>query len=209
MAKEDKSDIAEKVLKRKKDPALQKQLQLEQITAVAGTEEKIGGALQKSRREKQAAEKRKKQFRYGGGAVGALVFIYLVYYLFKPFEGGMDYGLCKVFLERNVQYPHTLHVSSIESFADYMRIWYAQVDAFGEYRMSNIRCTFEADPNYGLRLKKVSFDRRDVDPAKVAAFNKTIPTIFANPPDLTYPTPLPDSLEDLQLDTGLFRKPIL
>jgi hypothetical protein len=43
----------------------------------------------------------------------------------------------------------------------------------------------------------------------VAAFNKTIPAILAYPPDLSIPPPLPDSLEDLTIETDKFRRPIL
>lgn len=153
--------------------------------------------------------KRKKQKQYikkGVLAAVGVLFIWFVNYLFTPYKAGMDYGICKVFLERTVQYPQHMRVSTIEQFASSIRIWYTQLDSYGEYRLEPIQCFYRADENYGAALEKVTIRRREVDQEVVEAFNKTLPAIFAYPPDLTYPAPLPDSLADLQINTELYRK---
>ena len=151
---------------------------------------------------------RKKQMKQGGGALLALVLGYGIYLGLKPFEGSMAYGICKVFLELNVRYPETLRLSTVEESGSFVRIWYTQVDSFGEYRMEPIQCYFKPDEQYGFILDKITINRQEVDPQKVEAFNRTLPVIFANPPDLILPTELPDSLEGLQIETDMFRVPI-
>ena len=196
---------SDRVLNRKKDAALQAELQSEQLDTDASDEgaDDEGGTKRLS--EKDLA-KRKKIFKFGLMGIGATLFIWLLFWLFKPYQGPLTFGVCKVFLEQNVQYPQTLRLSQVEEINDFIRIWYAQTDGFGEYRMDNIRCTFEADDQIGFRLKKVSFNRRDVDPDKVDAFNRSLPVVFAYPPDLTYPRRIPDSLKDLQLNVDAFFK---
>jgi len=192
---------ADRILTGKKDANFQKEIAAEQLNteeepeAQPTTTDKVAKAVS----EKDIA-KRKNMFKYGMIAVGVLVFAYLVYWLFKPFKGGMPFGICRVFLEQNVQFPDTLRLSQVQRINDFVRIWYVQIDGFGEYRMDNIRCTYEADEQYGIRVKKVSINRRDVEPEKIEKFNRSLPVIFAHPPDLTYPRKLPDSLKDLQLD---------
>ena len=133
---------------------------------------------------------------------------YGIYLLFVPYKGTMAFGICKVFLELNTQYPQTLRLSTVEELGMSVRIWYTQTDSFGEYRLEPLQCYFKPDDTYGFILDKVTLSRREVDPLLVSEFNKSIPTILAHPPDLTLPIPLPDSLQDLQIDTNLFRKQI-
>jgi hypothetical protein len=150
----------------------------------------------------------KKIFKWsliGGG--GALL-VWGVYYLFAPIQSTMAYGICRVFLDRQVLYPETVRISSVESFESSVRIWYVQINSFGEYRLEPIQCYYRADPASGSVLDKVTINRREVDTATVEAFNKTIPAILAYPPDLSIPDPLPDSLEDLTIETDKFRKSI-
>ena len=108
----------------------------------------------------------------------------------------MAFGICKVFLELNVRYPNTLRINTVEEIGTFVRIWYTQTDSFGEYRMEPIQCYYKPDEKLGFILDKVTVRRREVDPEKVNRFNKTIPIILQYPPDLTLPTPLPDSLNN-------------
>jgi hypothetical protein len=161
----------------------------------------------------QKKKKRNRMFMLGG----AVLFMGAMYYLFKPFEGGITYGICKTFLELYVQNPRSLRLSTVDDFGDNVRIWFTQVDSFGEYRMEPIQCYFrystDADKKkYGevsVVLDKVTVSRRELDPELVARFNPAIIGIIQNPPSLILPTALDDSLEDLQFDFGKFRKPIL
>jgi hypothetical protein len=174
----------------------------------AGGDE-IDTAIASSKIKEEHKKKRKKQFKYGAiGGVAALV-AYGLWLLFKPFEFSMTYGVCRVFLELNVQYPQSLRMSTVEDMGMNIRIWYTQVDSFGEYRLEPIHCYYRPDETTGLALEKVTINRREVDPAVIRRFNSSIPSILAYPPELVYPTPLPDSLRDLQINTDAMRKPIL
>lgn len=169
------------------------------------SQDEIELALANSKLAEAEREKKKKLFK-GAGMLLILVFLFWAYdFLFSPFKAGMTFGICKTFLELNVQFPEDLRLSTVEDFGEYIRIWYAQLDAFGEYRLENIQCHFRADEKTGAGVDKILINRREVDPDKVARFNSSIPVILAYPPDLTRPNPLPDSLRDLQIDTDAFR----
>ncbi|MGH1398091.1 MAG: hypothetical protein ACRBCT_02645, partial [Alphaproteobacteria bacterium] len=170
--------IADRVLQRKKDKALQQELRSEQIDLGDDAEAVQKPARRAMTNKEQAKRKKMMKFAMIGG--GVMLFAWLVVWLFAPYKGGMTFGVCRVFLEQNVQYPHTLRLSQVEEINDFIRIWYAQIDGFGEYRLDNIRCTFEADEYLGFKLKKVSFNRRVVDPKKIEAFNRSLPVVFAN-----------------------------
>lgn len=214
--------IADKILRRKKDPEFQKQLESEQThyedapnetsdTPESRADQEIETAIKESRLQKSSQARRKNMFKYGGLALAVLIVGWISYYLFAPFKGGMWFGTCRVFLEMNVQYPSTLQLSSVEQLAaeKFVRIWYTNTDAFGSYRMENIKCSFEDDPVTGFKLKEVSINRVTVDPAKIVAFNKILPVVFESGVDLTYPRPFRDALGNIDIQTYLFRKPIL
>ncbi|MGQ0527144.1 MAG: hypothetical protein ACT4OY_03820 [Alphaproteobacteria bacterium] len=166
-------------------------------------------ALAEKLRNPPNFERNRKIFKWGvSGAVVMLLGLGFNY-LFAPIQSTMAYGICRVFLERQALYPHTVRISEVEEFETSVRIWYAQINSFGEYRLEQIQCFYRPDPVTGSALERVAINRRDVDPDQVAAFNKTLPAIFKYPPDLTIPDPLPDSLEDLTIETDKFREPIL
>lgn len=205
--------IAEKILKRKKDPAFQQELESEQLNFEGRAEQELESALKDSKLQQAAKHKRKNYFKLGGLALGGLFVIWVYNFLFALPIAGLGFGICKVYLEQNVRYPHTLQLSTVEQLNDFVRIWYTQVNAFGEYRMDHIKCTFESDPERGTQISDITFKsgffERSVDAAKIEAFNKMIPVIAANPGDLTYPRPLPDNLKDLKAGMHLLRRPIL
>ena len=158
---------------------------------------------------KVAAKKRKKRvgiFKKIGIAIMALIVGYGILLLFKPYQGTMLYGICKVFLEQQAQFPHTLRLSVVQEFQQSARIWYSQVDAFGAYRLEPMECFYIPDEVTGAKLEYVTVGRRQLDPDIIERFNRSIPVILQNPPDLTLPTGFPDTLNDLKFDTGMFRK---
>ena len=134
---------------------------------------------------------------------------YGIYLLFVPFQGGPAFGVCKIFLELNARFPTMLRLSTVEEFATSVRIWYTEVDSFGEYKLQPIQCYFKPDEVLGLVVDKITIDRRDVDPVKVEDFNRSLPVVLQNLGDLTLPSPLPDSLDGLKIETEKFLKPIL
>lgn len=139
-----------------------------------------------------------------------LIFGYMFYWLVKPYQSGMPYGICKVFIELYVPYPHTVHFSEVEQFSDSVRVWFSKIDGFGEYTLEPMQCYFKPPDNgNAFQLDRITIGRREIDPYLVEQFNKSIPVIVAFPPDLTYPTAIPDSLEGMQFNFDQFRKPIL
>ena len=207
--KKKKLSIAEKILKRKQDPELQKQLANEQMDVDKTDEPKPPPEPKnKSALEKREILKRKRRFRIGM-LILAIPFALLLWdWLFKPFKADMSFGICRVFLELNVQYPQNLVISDVEYVRNFVRLWYMQTDAFGQERMENMECHFGWDETRGSYLTKVLVERREVDPKKVERFNTSMDTIFAYPPDLTYPRRLRDALGNIDIQTYLFRKPI-
>jgi hypothetical protein len=168
----------------------------------------IDAAIARSSVKEKQKFTRKKQIKYAIFGVVGLLLSYGIYFLFAPYKGTMAFGICKVFLELTVQFPDELKLSTVEELPTSVRIWYTQIDGFGQYRMEQIQCFFKADETYGSILDKVTIRRREVDPLVVQKFNKTLPIIFAYPPDLTMPVPLPDSLEDLQIDMKRIIRPL-
>lgn len=145
------------------------------------------------------------------GIVGAIVLMIAGFfmYMMTPYKGGMTYGICKVFLERALTFPSTLELKGVEDFGNSVRIWYMTIDSFGNNRMQPIQCYYQPDNGSGyLQIEKVQIRRRDVDQAIVDDFNKTIPAIYAYPPDLALPYTAEDALENLHYEVNQYRKPI-
>jgi hypothetical protein len=192
----DPAEAAKKLMRAKK--ALRRELSFEEEG-----ERKISPIAQKKIAE------RKKQMRRIGYSALALLFIYLLYWLFKPYQQGMDYGICKTFIELITPFPQSIYYSEVVSFNDSIRVWYSQNDPFGQYRLQALQCFFGPHEQYGMGLTRVTIGRREIDPEIVKQFNHALPAIFAYPPDLVYPTPLPNDPRDLQFDFERFKKKIL
>ncbi len=194
--------------KDKNKNSLKKKLKEEGIQLTA--DEQIEEALSQSKIKSKKDAKRKTRIKQGG-LLAFLAFLgYAIYFLFfATYQGTMAFGVCKVFLELNVRFPQHLRLSTVEEFETSVRIWYTQLDSFGEYRLEPMQCYFRADEELGFVLDKVTVRRRQVDPDRVASFNKTLPVILANPPDLTYPIPISDNLRNMHIDITPFLKPIL
>ncbi len=181
------------------------------IDVRSDAEKEIDSSVADTKLQEQHRLQKKKNFHRMIYAGVAMLLAYFIYYLFKPYHAGMGYGVCKVYTELNARYPDTLYFSSVEPFASSIRVWYTQIDAFGEYKLDSIQCFYKPDPSGRLPfiLERIAVNRRDVDPEKVEQFNKILPVIFAHPPDLIYPTALPDSLADLKIDPTKYLKKIL
>ena len=154
---------------------------------------------------------RKQQLKYAAIALFAVLVFWFGNYLFAPYQADLRYGICRIYLENSVRFPKYLRLSTVEDVYKNnvdiypVRIWYTQLDAFGEYRLENIQCEFKYDPELGTILDRILVNRREVSQKKVDRFNVVLPLIAANPPDLAYPAPLPDSLQDLQINTDSLR----
>jgi hypothetical protein len=190
-----------------------RQKKIKELSVEVKTEadKEIDAAVQKSKLQEEKDAQRKKimwRFVY---ACATLLLIYGIYYLFKPYQARVAYGICKVYVELSVRYPDTLYFSAVDDFPTSVRLWYTYLDSFGEYRFESTQCFFKADPTGAapFMIDKISTNRREVDPKIVTQFNRSLSVILTHMPDLDYPAPLADSLEDLQIDTDSLRKPIV
>lgn len=138
-------------------------------------------------------------------ASGIIAFIGLIVFLMQPYKGGPTFGVCKTFVELYVRYPSELRLSMAEDRGAEMRIWFSNVNTYGEHNLDYVQCFYRADDRYGFALDKVMYNRREIDQEIIDRFNPSIPAIVAYPPDLTYPNPLPDNLEGLRLDPNRFK----
>lgn len=166
----------------------------------------IEQSLSQSTLVQKKQNQKKQRLKWAGILTGVLFLTWAISGLFAPYKGDARFGICKVFLENSVRYPSHLRLSTVEDFGNSIRIWYAQTDAFGEYKLEQIQCFYKSDEQLGMILEKITFNRRPIDEQKVADFNLILPVVLQNLPDLSYPSPLPDSLEDLQIDADMFRR---
>lgn len=152
---------------------------------------------------------RKKRIKQTGYLALFILFSYGLWWMLKPYQSDLRYGICKVFIELQVPYPYTIHYSEVISFSDSVRVWYSYLDSFGDYRLVPTQCYYEPHPQYGWALARVTTGRRQIDPDVIDRFNVSIPTIVMNPPDLVFPTQLPRDPSKLKFDFDAYRKKIL
>lgn len=134
-------------------------------------------------------EDRKKirQVLYGTAGVIVLIVILAIYSL-QPRTGPMAYGICSTFLELNTPYPNTLNYTDLEGSRTAVRIYFTNIDPFGEYKLEMMECTFGPDESgTGMKLAQVTRNRRPVEAKIVTKFNETLPIIMASEPYLVLP----------------------
>lgn len=165
-------------------------------------------AIRQGKIAEQKKQQNKKRMIIGGVAGGLLLLGYGIFLLFAPYKGGTAYGVCRVFLELNVEYPDLLHIMATETLGSSERIWYMQTDSFGQSRMETVQCYFDNDKPGTFLLRKIKINRQEVPQEVVDRFNVSVPVVLKNLPDLTIPGPLPNNLRGLQFDTDMYRKQI-
>lgn len=148
------------------------------------------------------ARRTKLRRRVMWGVPSAGVFAFIVYLLFVPFEGDMRFGACRTLLELNTPIPTTLALTGLEDEGDWMRIWFTHTNAHGQYRLERMTCRFapEASAPGGFIISAAEIGRYRLTDEELNAFNRALPSVYAGRPDLVLPMPLPDALEDLQVD---------
>ncbi len=132
-------------------------------------------------------KKKIKQILYGGASI-LVMLIALAIFSLQPKKGPMSYGICSTFLEMNTPYPNTLQYTDLEGSRTALRIYFSSIDPFGEQKQEMIECTFGPDDaGTGMKLTKVSRNRRPIDSEIVNKFNATLPIIIASDPYLVMP----------------------
>lgn len=177
-------------LKKKQKLALRKK--------IATLDKAIADSLadtQYTKKKKERAARRKKLALWAGGAA---LFALFVYAIFMKSKAGIQYGICKVFIETRVEYPRELRYTAVYLSPNKVRVWYVTHDSFGQKPIERMDCFFGYDPNGQLYLQKAEINRGQIDPRAVETFNYAIPAILAYPPDLNYPKGLPEDLKSFQ-----------
>ena len=135
----------------------------------------------KGKRSLPAVKLEKKHKIMLGAGIGVLLII-LAIYSGRPQQGSMPYGICSTFLELNTPYPHTIRHIALEGSQTAVRIYYTNVDPFGEFKQEMIECTYGAAADGGLRVAQIARNRKPVDPQLIADFNKVLGTVVASDP---------------------------
>jgi hypothetical protein len=149
---------------------------------------------------KTAKKSTQKKWIIGGSA---LVFVLLILALFMPAYGSERYGLCRVFLELSAPYPLTIRILQVDEVGPRTDIIYSDMDGFGYEAVSRLRCQFSSTPTGQIVLKDYIFDDYKRPPEEVASnierFNKSIPILMENLPNLALPAPLSKDISALKL----------
>lgn len=162
----------------------------------------------------QMARENKKPLMIGGGVLLGILLLGFGYIaMTMPRQGSMFYGACKTFLELYVEYPEYLRLTDVYEFpkenSSSVRIWFTQLDGFGQYRMEPLECFYKSGPKGNFYLDKITLNRREIDPAKVGAFNKLLPTLQQIDIDLSYPPAIPLNINGLKFNPDKYRRKIL
>jgi hypothetical protein len=122
----------------------------------------------------------------------AFAFIFIIFLLYNP-QATIHYGVCKVYIELNEPYPEKIKYLGMEDFGQFIRIIYRRIDPFGVISVNTVECTFKIEDgvvtpyllSVDINGKRKAYEAEN--PVRVEAFNKSVPTIEANPPDLRVP----------------------
>lgn len=133
------------------------------------------------------------------GSIGfALLVLVLIMFSCGPKKGTMMFGICRTFLEFQVSYPETIDHILVEQYERAVRIYFTQIDAFGEYKQQTMECAYKQDPQRGWILDIVLLNRQKVDPEKVKEFNSSLSAVIAAEPDLTLPPPISSDIRKIR-----------
>lgn len=115
-------------------------------------------------------------------------------------EGTWRYALCKVFLERYVDYPTSLKILTAGEKSNSAQIGYIATNAFGSRESELMECFYNIETG-GIRLNQVTIDRIPIDNTLIDVFNPTIGSILAQDDlDYKFPEDFPEDLEDYKTE---------
>lgn len=92
-------------------------------------------------------------------AAGLFVLLigFVIFQSMQPKKGNLIYGMCSIFLEQQTTFPDTLEHTYVEMYRRAVRIYYQNIDAYGQYNFSYVECSFNQDPQEGVQLENVIF----------------------------------------------------
>jgi len=104
--------------------------------------------------------------------VGLFLLVLLVVKACEPAKRSTLHNICSAFLEQQLKYPEMMEQHYAEQYGSGIRVYYAQLDAFGQYLSEFIECSFVQDPQKGLMLDAVVFNTIKDVTKKVTIKNK-------------------------------------
>lgn len=125
-----------------------------------------------------------------------LFFSLIIWYGLQPIRGTIHVGICRTYIEMQIPYPISMQLTDVSWFQQALRMYYTHTGPFGQTRSDMAECIFNAD----LTLSEVSINRQPISPARLQAFNATIPAIIQNNPDLLLPQSGRNDLASLKRD---------
>lgn len=134
--------------------------------------------------------------------LGFMGFVALITWLaIQPLRGGPVMALCRVFAEKQLKYPQTLKLTTVDWFGDSTRLYYTFIGPFGENRSSLIDCRYQIDPQTkAISFYSIKIDKNEIRQDQVDAFNKAIPYLLHQKMNNIIPPPYKDDLYDLKRD---------
>lgn len=153
--------------------------------------------LTKSQAKAAKPKRRKMSWKKRIGLTFMVLIPLIIWYGFQPvfIVGSPLFGLCRTYIELIVPFPDRIqYVDLVDNFDGKVNVDYIYTDGFGEHLYTQATCTFKPDEESGnpvmtsFRYRRGGGDRvyrfNAEKQAAIDAFNKTIPMILADPPDL-------------------------
>jgi hypothetical protein len=96
------------------------------------------------------------------GLIGLLVLAIIglgIYEYKKPPQGTWRFGLCRVFVENYIRYPHTLYIEEVFEAPGFVEISANYLNAHGSRPTRIFRCDYQQTQNGGIEIKEIRIDR--------------------------------------------------
>lgn len=150
---------------------------------------------------KKKMSRKKKAFLWGGAILLVLIVLGLI-----PYSGTINYGICKVFVERIQPYPQSVKYIKVEEQGSeetgfLVTMYYKRTDAFGDESMNSIVCKIKRSEDGKPYLDAVDMNGKNRKypqefPEYIRKFNIGMEAILQNPPDLTLPYVPSEEIKD-------------
>lgn len=149
--------------------------------------------------EAKPKKKKRKPIKFNKKKIALWSVIFIVGLLYywgtRPLyiHGSQLFGVCRTYIELNVEYPSELRFLDIRERGPEVAVEYMTTDSFGQDIAHRATCMFKRDDNQQVimdyfRLKRGTADREYLfpieDPKKIESFNKTVGFLGQTPIDL-------------------------
>ena len=162
---------------------------------------KILGDVTDQDTEFTAGLKKYQEFLFIGLCGFGLLILFVIVLSFSGgAQGTWRYAICKVFLERYVEYPPSLRILTAGEKQTSAQIGYMSTNAYGSRESELMECFYSITED-GVRLNSVTIERVPIEMEVIETFNTTIDSIIGQESlDRALPPRLPTDLNDLKQD---------